>query len=305
MRLTSFCESFGLVFLWSIASFCIFDEEPVFDFSDWNLTHVCLMGLGFFSFVWENVLRSRSGAYVYKDLVLLYSTFFFVYTLERYFQLIQVVFFCHCLAPLEADLMDSTEVFLEFFSVASIYLTTSITWVIFLTSLAFLGAYGLCSGRLLLSRILCSVVCLGLTLAWLIVGWDLSINSLSMLDLGAGVELLYSHSPTSLTYNAISNNSDQFDWHKEQVRPFMVRFEVLYLFLMQLFLFLSLGLGVWIWGLITIDTLSCNTRPVTFWGLGLRNLIHTIATNILGFMLLSLPYLRILLHVPYEYFILG
>lgn len=64
---------------------------------------------------------------MYKDLVLLYATFFYVYTLERYMQLIQIVFFCHCLAPLEVDLMDSVEVFLEYFGIVSVYISVSIT----------------------------------------------------------------------------------------------------------------------------------------------------------------------------------
>jgi hypothetical protein len=264
MRLASFYEATGLVLLWSILSFLVLDEEPIFDFSDWNLTHVCLLGLGFFSFTWENILRARSGAYVYKDLVLLYATFFYVYSLERYMQLIQVVFFCHCLAPLEVDLMDSVEVFLEYFSIASVYVSVSVTWLVLLSSIAFIGAANLSFGKLSLSRLCSVLVCVGLALAWLTVGWDLSINSLSLLDIGGGAELLYSHSPSSMTYNSISNNADQFDWHKEQVRPFMVRFEVFYLFAMQLFLFVSLGLGAWVWGLIALDALNGSGRAITF-----------------------------------------
>ena len=305
MRLSSFTDALGLVLLWSGLSFCILDEEPIFDFSDWNLTHICLLGLGFFSFVWENILRARSGAYVYKDLVLLYATFFYVYSLERYMQLIQIVFFCHCLSPLEVDLMDSVEVFLEYFSIMSIYLSVAIIWVILLSCIAFLGAASLSVGRLFLSRLCSSLVCTGLAFAWLSIGWDLSINSLSLLDISGGAELLYSHTPTSLTYNAISNSPDQFDWHKEQVRPFAVRFEVFYLFAMQLFLFVSLGLSAWIWGFIALDALTSSSRAVTFWGLGLRNLTHVITTNVLSFALLGLPYLRAFLHVPYEYIFLG
>lgn len=304
MRLPSLYEAFGLVFFWSLLSFFMLDEEPIFDFSDWNLTHVILLGLGFFSFSWENILRSRSGAYVYKDLVLLYATFFFVYSLERYMQLVQIVFFCHCLAPLEIDLMDSVEVFLEYFAIASAYLSVSVVWVTLLSLIALLGAINLSFGRLVFSRLLASVVCIGLALSWLVVGWDLSINSLSLLDIGGGSSLLYAHSPTSLTYNSISNNIDQFDWHKEQVRPFMVRFEAFYLFAMQLFLFLTLGLGAWVWGLISLDSQGTDTRAITFWGLGIRNLTHIITTNLISFVLLGLPYLRVFLHIPYEYYTL-
>lgn len=264
-----------------------------------------MLGLGFFAFVWENLLRARAGAYVYKDLVLTYATFFFIYSLERYMQLVQVVFFCHCLSPLEVDLMDSVEVFLEYFQLASLYLSAAALWVTLLGGVAFLGATSLGAGRLLLSQTCAVVVCVGLVLAWLVVGWDLSINSLSLLDIGSGAELLYPHSPSSLTYNATSNTTDQFDWHKEQVRPFMVRFEAFYLFAMQLFLFVTLGLSAWVWGLIALDALTAGGRPTTFWGLGLRNLTHVIGTNVASFLLLGLPYLRALLHVPYEFTWLG
>jgi hypothetical protein len=220
-------------------------------------------------------------------------------------QLIQIVFFCHCLAPLEIDLMDSVEVFLEYFFIASIYISISAVWVTNLAVVALIGAIGLSFGRPLLSQVCSVLVCVGLVFAWLVLGWDLSINSLSLLDMGEGAELLYSHSPSSLTYNSISNNADQFDWHKEQTRPFMVRFEVFYLFAMQLFLFISLGLAAWVWGFISLDCLSNPSRAITFWGLGLRGLVHVVATAVISFTLLGLPYVRALLHVPYEYTTLG
>lgn len=67
-----------------------------------------------------------------------------------------------------------------------------------------------------------------------------------------------------MTYNHTSNAGDQFDWHKEQVRPFMMRFEVFYLFAMQLFLFLSLGLSAWVWGFLTLDVILGQARSVVF-----------------------------------------
>ena len=80
-------------------------------------------------------------------------------------QLIQVVFFCHCLSPLEIDLMDSVEVFLEYFQIASIYLSISILWLSLLLSIGFIGAMNFTMGRLVLSRISAAVVCLGLVCA--------------------------------------------------------------------------------------------------------------------------------------------
>jgi hypothetical protein len=85
-------------------------------------------------------------------------------------QLVQIVFFCHCLAPLEVDLMDSVEVFLEYFSIASIYLSVSVTWLVLLTCLGFVGAVSLAAGRLLVSRLCAAAVCIGIVVAWLLVG---------------------------------------------------------------------------------------------------------------------------------------
>lgn len=79
-------------------------------------------------------------------------------------QLVQVVFFCHCLAPLEVDLMDSVEVFLEYFLIASVYLSVSVLWVVLLSLVAFLGAINLSLGRLVLSKLASSLVCTGLAL---------------------------------------------------------------------------------------------------------------------------------------------
>ena len=137
--------------------------------------------------------------------------------------------------------MDSTEVFLEYLIPVTAYLGGSLLWLGALSMGAYLGSFGFFYGRPHLDYIGALLVALGLALGWLVIGWDLSINSLALLDLGAGAGLLYPHSPSSLTYNAISNNGGQFDWHKEQVRPFMVRFEVFYLFAMQLLLLVSLG----------------------------------------------------------------
>lgn len=170
MRHTSFTEAIGLVVTWVLLSFLILDEEPVFDFSDWNLTHISLLAIGFFTIVWENLLRARSGAYAWKDLVLGYATLFFIYSLERYAQLIQIVFFCHCLAPLEIDLMDSTEVFLEYFLPVTAYLGTSLLWLGALSMGAYLGSFGFFYGRPHLDYLGALLVALGLALGWLVIG---------------------------------------------------------------------------------------------------------------------------------------
>lgn len=70
------------------------------------------MALGLFAITWENKLRAQfGGAWVSKDLTLVNAIFFYIYSLERYCLVIFVIFFSHCLTPLEVELMDSAEVF--------------------------------------------------------------------------------------------------------------------------------------------------------------------------------------------------
>lgn len=51
MRVGPFYENLKLALFWALACFCIFDEEPVWDFSDWNLTQATLLTLGLFAIV--------------------------------------------------------------------------------------------------------------------------------------------------------------------------------------------------------------------------------------------------------------
>jgi len=112
MRLGSFSENLKLALVWAVLGFGIFDEEPTFDFSDWNVVQVVLLGLGLFAITWENKLRAQfGGAWVSKDQTLINATFFYIYALERYILVVLFIFFSHCLTPLESELMDSVEVF--------------------------------------------------------------------------------------------------------------------------------------------------------------------------------------------------
>lgn len=51
MRLVSLTEAGAVSFLWIFLSFILLDEEPVFDFSDWNLTQIILLALGLMAVV--------------------------------------------------------------------------------------------------------------------------------------------------------------------------------------------------------------------------------------------------------------
>lgn len=135
------------------------------------------------------------------------------------------------------------------------------------------------------------------------VGWDLATNSLSLFSLSQAEALDLAHTPSSLTYNAISNTADQFDWHKEQTRPFPMRFETFYLFLIQLVFFLSLSLAAWVWGLLALELFSVGQRrrSVAFWGVALRSLYHSLTTSLVFAAWAAAPLARALLHTPLEY----
>lgn len=304
MRPTAFNENVKLAVVWLILGILVFDEEPVFDFSDWNAAQVTLLALGLFAITWENKLRAQfGGAWVSKDLTLVNAIFFYLYSLERYTLVIFVVFFSHCLTPLEAELMDSAEVFGGSFQSCVSLMFGSALFAALLSLYALLGSAASALHRPRVAQVCATLVTLTLLNAWASLGWDLATNSLSLFSLSQGEALNLAHTPVSLTYNAISNTSDQFDWHKEQIRPFPMRFETFYLFLIQLVFFLSLSVALWVWGLLALEALNVGGRrqsPI-FWGVGLRALAHSLATS-LGFALwASAPLLRALLHTPLEY----
>lgn len=103
----------GVIFLIAlgVAAFCFFDEEPLFDASDWNGIHVLLLLFSAMAVIWENVTRARFGQFVYKDQVLLFATFSFWFFIENYFRLIVITFCFHSLMPLEAELIELVEVY--------------------------------------------------------------------------------------------------------------------------------------------------------------------------------------------------
>jgi len=212
MRPTPLYENFKLALVWVILGILAFDEEPVFDFSDWNAAQVALLALGLFAITWENKLRAQfGGAWVSKDLVLVNAIFFYLYSLERYTLVIFVVFFSHCLTPLEAELMDSVEVFGGSFQSCVGLLFGGALFASILSLYGLLGAAAAALHRPRVAQFSAAVVTLALLNAWASLGWDLATNSLSLFSLSQGEALNLAHTPVSLTYNSISNTADQFD----------------------------------------------------------------------------------------------
>ena len=49
MRPAALYENLKLALVWALLGILVFDEEPMFDFSDWNAVQVTLLALGLFA----------------------------------------------------------------------------------------------------------------------------------------------------------------------------------------------------------------------------------------------------------------
>jgi hypothetical protein len=61
-----------------VTTFCIFDEEPVLDWSDLNVLHIWILVLSALVVYFDLLLRSRVGQYVMKDLTVAAAAFTFI-----------------------------------------------------------------------------------------------------------------------------------------------------------------------------------------------------------------------------------
>lgn len=170
MRVGGLREHLVLVALLAVLSFLFFDEEPVFDFTDWNLLHVWLLVFCISIILFEPTLRAQAGQFVYKDLVSMVAALTFWLGLENYVRLILVVFCLHNLFPLEVDLLEQTEVLLLYSNWLTLELLPA-GFVLFLLvglSHGLNAALGLLQGRLV--TLLCVLICVGLVVVGGVLG---------------------------------------------------------------------------------------------------------------------------------------
>lgn len=230
MRLQSLRESSVLFVLFALTTFLFFDEEPVFDFSDWNLIHVAMFTLAAVSICFDLTMRSRYGQFVHKDQSALCATLTFWFWLENYFRAVVIIFSFHSLTPLEAELFELVEVY----NLMAIWISCEILPCLMMLGLIFTLAH--CANVLLgwarWSLVLYIYMTITLLLTWSLLAmlWDLVLVGLSSFFAESAPAGFYNQAKTSLLYNHQSKVSERFDWHKEASQVFTMRFEGLFFF---------------------------------------------------------------------------
>lgn len=306
MRASWLREGASLIALLGLTAFCFFDEEPLFDASDWNGLHCVLLLFSVMAVVWENVTRARYGQFVYKDQVLLFATFSFWFFLENYTRIIIIVFCIHSLIPLEAELFELVEVYqtLTRWVSSSILLPLCILTLTLFMALALNLTIGW--GRQALLILLSSGVCVSLLLNILLMGWDLAFAGLSSMGWFTDIQPFYLQSKSTLTQDHYLNVQDQYDWHRDRVTPFVMRFEDLFVFFLQLFNLASLFFCLIVWLSLSIDLVQLGQHGVsyTYVGVGIRWLEHCLFNFSIGHVALFLVGLRVSLRTPFEFWFL-
>lgn len=306
MRLSWLKEGFSLILILSFSAFCLFDEEPVFDASDWNVLHCVLLLFSAMAVVWENTTRARYGQFVYKDQVLLFATFSFWFFLENYFRVVVIAFCLHSLVPLEAELIELVEVHQCLTRWINIAVLTPLLWLTLSIFFAILCNLSIGWARHQFILLLSICICLILLINIIFIGWDLVFASLTSANWFCDSDSFYIQTKSAITQDHYLNVQDQYDWHKDKMHPFVMRFEDLYMFFLQLFNLLSLTFCLIVWFSLTIDLAQLGLFGVsyTYFAVGIRWLEHTFWNFLLSYFSLFFISLRISLKTPLEFWFL-
>lgn len=280
-----------------------FDEEPILDFTDWNLVHVFLFTFSLMATLAELTLRARFGQHAYKDQSTLAAVLTFWFGIEAYFRAVVIVFSWHSLTPLECELFEACEVY----SLAAHWLTTEILPSLFALGLALslLLMLNLSLGWARWQVFFLQYVLLVLGLLWACVSlaWDLVLVGLSSVWADASPMTLYPQTRSSLTYDHQLSTTDRFDWHKETQLPFVARFEDLFFFSLQLFTLVSLYCALVVAGFFLLDLLQAPQRCLSYTQLSIVGLWleHVVWAYVSIFFTFGLISYRVACRVPYEF----
>lgn len=155
--------------------------------------------------------------------------------LENYFRLIIVIFGAHSLTPLETDLTETVEVYRNISTWLSYEVGPSLVLLISATGLATRLNLYINAGYPQLELALVSTIVLILGTAAAVLLWDTVLSGLHEFSKSVDPSVFYLQAKTTLTYDQAWGAADQFEWHKERVRPFVMRFEDMTVFFLQLF----------------------------------------------------------------------
>jgi hypothetical protein len=292
-----------LLILIASVSLCVFDEEPILDFSDWNSLHVWLLTLSLFVVFFELTLRSRFGQFVYKDTASLFALFTFWFGLENYIRLLLLVFSSHALTPLEIELIELVEVY----QYMSSWLVTQLLSPIICFSALYYTLYvkscvnAYSQVRFILYATMLIVV--GLLFIFFLTGWDFLVSSFSSLSFWFQNEVFYLQPKTALTYDRGLMINDQFEWHRERTWPFSLHFEDLYFFFFQLMLIWSLACCLIFFFYLALTIIGGLVPALSYTQLSIAFLFFEHVLSLIAMMAINFVIcgLRVWLRTPMEF----
>jgi hypothetical protein len=267
-----------------LSGFLFFDEEPMLDPTDWNIVHIVLFTVCTLSVVWDNVIRARYGQFVYKDQVLLFSTFSFWFALENYSRFIVMGFCFHCLTPLELELVELVEVYqsLLIWYTADILPLLLFLVFIFFSAITLNSFLNWPSSRYVLT---CTfVITTILVVSLLVMLWDFVLSSMTGCTFRNNSRSYYNAGRSSIGYDMTLFGEDSYDWHRSNPDSFIFRFEDSYFFFLQLFNIMALYSCAMVWLFFFSDmvvsgatgTSSSFASTHTFAGVCIRWLDHAL-----------------------------
>ena len=242
------------IVVYATVSFLIFDEEPFFDFTDWNIVHIFLLTLSIVIVITENSVKSKFGQFLLKDRLLLFSTFSYWFFLENYVFIVFIGFFFHCLVSLESDSFELVNIYsslMEFFNSLFLPVFAILSTLAFFLLLInfFLNWF---SRRIFLIIVLFLLNILFFVLLFFLL--DFLFSSMSSDIFWGNFNEFFNKSKNPISYNNFFMIVDQFDWHNSQSSYFVLRFEDLLIFCFQLTVLLKLLVCVFIFIFYIIDT---------------------------------------------------
>ena len=230
-----------------LSIFFFFDEEPFFDLTDWNIIHIFFFITCIIIIIYENLFKSKYGQFLFKDQLLLFSTFSYFFFFQNYIFLI-IIFFCmHCLTPLEIELFELIDYYNSLFSWCSYSLFPCLILMFVVSFLTItLNTFISWSNKKYII-IVGFFIFLVLLINLIALLWDFFFSSMTSNLFWSNFKQFYIQSKSSSTYDNSLFVFDQFDWHREKTNFFMIKFEDLYLFFIKIFSLVSLFSLVCIW----------------------------------------------------------